>query len=632
MALPEAPQRFTPEGDIEMRITPFDLSKIVTASREKFASFRDFQARALTQYAGRFFGKASRDDKEGRKASPLNLAYGAVSTLIPNLVYNDPKCKVTTGTLAYRDYAEMIAMAIDYALLMLKYRENLRKVIFDALFVAGFMKTGISLSDRTVQVDGRRISVGQFYADRVDFSDMVFDPAARDWREQRLTGNRYRADADKMLEIGFGDPDLIRKLSTRSEEGPADRSAGDRLNGDRGEDQVRDILRYVDLVDLYIPEENQIVTMPYQKDMVQDAFINEAEYVGPDTGPYHMLAFSPVSENILPVAPAAIWFDLHVVGSRITRKLGRQAERLKRILAYEGSAIEDATEIAEADDGEAVRVDDISKIKEITFGGAAPESYAWMEWVKRNFSETAGNVEMMSGQSPSAPTLGQSEIMQANGSIRLGDMQNLVYDFTAEIAHDAGFYIHTDPLIELPLTRRASGQDTQVIYTPEMRKGEWLDYMVKIQPYSMARPDPNMSVRRKLEFATNVIPAAAQAMALLGPGFMVGAFLKRMALETGIEDADEWLNDPAIQAFVTARAQAVNAGTEGPGKAGGAAGPLPQASAGLPAVNPGQPNPSATGPTGGISTGTESASAQQETSGEIQGLAQPSMRSMAMSR
>jgi len=615
-----------------MKTTPFDLSKIVTASAEKFAGFRDFRTRAFVQYAGRFYGKSLKDDKEGRKASPLNLAYSAVSTIIPNLVYNDPKCKVTTGTLAYRDYAEMIAMAIDYALTMLKFRENLRKVIFDALFTAGFMKTGIALSDRTVQVDGRRVSVGQFYADRVDSDDMILDPSARDWREQRIVGNRYRADADKMLETGFGDPDLIRKLSTRTEEGPTGQSAGEKLGGNRGEDHIRGIQRYVDLVDLYIPDENRIVTMPYKKDMVQDAFINESEYVGPDTGPYHMLAFSPVSENILPVAPASIWYDLHVLGNRIARKLGRQAERLKRVLVYEGAAIEDATEIAEADDGEAIRVDDISKIKEVTFGGASPESYTWMEWVKRNFSEMAGNVELMSGQSPTAPTLGQSEIMQANGSVRLGDMQNLVYDFTAEIAHDAGFYVHTDPLIELPLTRRVSGQDTQVIYTPEMRKGEWLDYMVKIQPYSMARPDPNMSVRRKLEFATNVIPAAAQAMALLGPGFMVGAFLKRMALEIGIEDADEWLNDPAIQAFVTARAQAINAGTGGSGKATGAATALPQASAGLPAVNPSQPNPSATGPTGGISTGTETAAAQQESSGEIQGMRQPSMRSMALSR
>jgi hypothetical protein len=40
-----------------------------------------------------------------------------------------------------------------------------------------------------------------------------------------------------------------------------------------------------------------------------------------------------------------------------------------------------------------------------------------------------------------------------------------------------------------------------------------------IEPFSMARPDPNTAVRRKIEFASSVIPAAAQAAMLLGPGF-----------------------------------------------------------------------------------------------------------------
>jgi hypothetical protein len=93
------------------------------------------------------------------------------------------------------------------------------------------------------------------------------------------------------------------------------------------------------------------VHVPYQQGTGAE-FLRVARTTGRTSGPYHMLGFTPVSDNILPLPPRAIWYDLHTLGNRIARKLARQAERLKRVLAYEGKAAEDDAEIAEADDGE----------------------------------------------------------------------------------------------------------------------------------------------------------------------------------------------------------------------------------------------------------------------------------------
>jgi hypothetical protein len=125
-----------------------------------------------------------------------------------------------------------------------------------------------------------------------------------------------------------------------------------------------------------------------------------------------------------------------------------------------------------------------------------------------------------------------------------------VYAFTGEVMEDLAYHLHTDPLIELPLTKRVNGTETQVILNSDTRQGDWLDFNINVKPYSMARSDPNMSVRRKMEFATNVIPAAAQAMMLLGPGFNVGAFLSRIAQEVGIDDVDEFINDQAMMQYI----------------------------------------------------------------------------------
>lgn len=604
-----------------MRLTPQNLSKATEASFHKFAHFRNARLKFLSQMVGRFYKQAAIPTDESRKAAPINLLYSAVGTLIPNLVYANPKARTTTNLLAYRDYADLLGLGLDYTIEKIKLRETIRKAILDAIFMAGFVKTGLAAGEEYLAIEDATVEIGRPFADRIDPDDIVLDPLAKDWREQKMIGNRYRVDVDVLADTGLYDADELMKLSDRDAnlEAQAAKMSGDESSF------LSDVARHVDLVDIYIPRDKIIATIPYMPGGgIADKFLRIAEYAGPDEGPYHMLGFTPVSDNILPVAPAGIWYDLHILGNRIARKLARQAERLKQIVAYEHSAGEDMQQIIDADDGETVKVDDVDKIKEVQFGGAAKESYEWMSWVKTHFSEQAGSIDTLGGQGDTAPTLGQAEMLQANSSVRLADMQNMVYQFTSDITKNIGFYLHTDPLIELPLAKRVNGSETQVYLTPEARVGDWYDFNIEVKPYSMARMDPNTSVRRKLEFATNVIPAAAQAMALMGPGFLVGPFLKRMAQEVGIDDADEFINDAAFQQWVLQKAMM---DTGDPGKAQ-STGMMPP---GMPMpgqVQPNQPVPTATGPNGGVSPTQETNAARQETSGEIQG----STKSMAAQR
>jgi hypothetical protein len=610
-----------------MKIDPKTISRAVNVSIGKFDHLRKARGRFMQAASGRFFSKSSaRLIGEDLKASPINLMYSAVGTLVPNLVYNDPKVQVTTQVLAYSDYASLLATATDDLSTRIDLRMTLRKAIYDAVFMAGFIKTGIAASDQFLTLDGVTMALGQPYAERIDPDDIIPDPSARDWRAQAFTGNKYRKALSALEAEGILDMDDLRRISKAHDQ----RNAADLMGTSEFDRKYDDVEEYVDLVDVYFPAEGIVVTLPYEKDALQDKFLNIADYAGPDTGPYHMLGFTPVSDNLMPVAPAGIWYDLHTLGNRIARKLARQAEREKSVLAYDHDAAEDAEKLADASDGESIAVDDVNKIKEVKYGGATPEAYQWMDWVKHQFSEQSGNSDLLSGVSTNSPTATQAEMLQANTSVRLADMQNIVYNFTAEVTRDLGFFLHTDPLIDLPLIQRVNGVQTQVHYTPEMRRGEFFHYVFKIKPFSMARPDPNMAVRRKLEFATNVIPAAANAAMMLGPGFKIGPFLRQMAQEVNLEGADEWLDDAAFQQHIMQQIQAAMM-TGSPGKATQNA-PTPPSPFQPPAFNPGQPNPSAMGPTGGISPNTEQAMAQQETAGEIQGLRQPSARAIALSR
>jgi hypothetical protein len=85
----------------------------------------------------------------------------------------------------------------------------------------------------------------------------------------------------------------------------------------------------VDLVEVYLPREGVVVTLPYQKDG-KDEVPPRGRLRGAGQGPVPHAGLHAVSDNILPVAPAGVWYDLHILGNRIARKLARQAERLKR--------------------------------------------------------------------------------------------------------------------------------------------------------------------------------------------------------------------------------------------------------------------------------------------------------------
>lgn len=609
------------------------LHRLVRIGDEKMRHFRRARVRFLSQFVTRFYGKQSLTsvDQEDRKASPLNLLYNAITTYIPNLVYGDPKTKVRTEFLPYRAYADRLELATNVLAKRCKIRDTLRMTITDAILLCGWMKTGICSSDQTLDLDGEQHVIGEPYAMRVDPDDMIIDPLARCMEEAIFVGNRFRLPKQMLIDSGAYPADKVNKLISRYDQ--AFRSEVSTLSGSQFMfgDSNTDI-EYVDLVEIYLPHDKKIVTIPYDLSGGSDDVINEVDYDGPDTGPYHQLAFTPVPDNIMPVAPAMVWFDLHMMANRIARKIARQSERMKQIVAYEGSAVEDMQELVDADDGEAVRVDNIDGIKEVNYGGTGEDAYKYMEWCQQKFSEMANNVDLLSGQSASAPTATQAEMLQSNSSVRLSDMQNTIYQFTAKVLGDLAYFLHTDPLINLPLIRRNNGVEEQVFYTPEMRDGLWLDYNISVQPYSMARQDPNTKLRRILEFATNVIPAAAQSFQMLGPAFNIQGFLELVAKEVGIEEADQIINNQMLQQWIQMQAMAVQPGP----KVGMQYPPGPMPPGGPPtqgngfSFQPGQPNPGQMAPSGGIDTGQERASGQQAGAADLQKIKPPARQIAGM--
>jgi hypothetical protein len=207
---------------------------------------------------------------------------------------------------------------------------------------------------------------------------------------------------------------------------------------------------------------------------------------------YYILGYNSVPDNIMPLAPASLLIDMHVLANNLFRKLARQAERQKTNLLVDQTSTDDGTRIVDASDGEAIVTRNPDKCKEARYGGIDNANFGFFTNVRDLYSYFAGNLDTLGGLSPQADTLGQDKLLAESASERIQAMRETTLEFTTNICRDLAWYLWTDPLIELPLYKRIKGSNIEipVSFNPEDRQGDFLNYNFSIVPFSMQEETP----------------------------------------------------------------------------------------------------------------------------------------------
>jgi hypothetical protein len=220
-----------------------------------------------------------------------------------------------------------------------------------------------------------------------------------------------------------------------------------------------------------------------------------------------------------------------------------QFENQKDIGLYNPAQVDTVDQIKEAVTGDWIATMDPKGINMVSMGGQNEKNERFQQELLTIYNFMAGNPELISGQSTpggSGTTATAVQALQNNASIGIEDMRNILYDATGEVQRRLAWYLHTDPFIELPLSKRVSGgEEVELILTPEQRQGDFLDYTFKIVARSMTPLDPMIRSKRIMEFCTNIIPGAAQTamvMMQMGQQFNVTKYLSQVAFEMGIQD------------------------------------------------------------------------------------------------
>ena len=555
-------------------VSPLKIHEVVKSGFRRMESYRRARAMFVKAYVGQYYTKEYGITGD----QPINLLFSAIRSIVPTIVSRNPRNKVVTDHLSFTEYAELQSLALDKIAYRVKLKEILRSWVVSAMFGLGIVQTGIAAEGNCVLIDNQLIDPGDIFVSLVDLDDFVIDPLCKSIVESSFLGNVTSIPRQYLLDYDMYDHDLVVKLPSATVLQGNQRATAELSRERGGVFDMKDVQDIVNVVQLWIPEADALVTIPDPREIVFDKYIGLTDYYGPKTGPYRFLSFTPpVESNPMPIAPVSQYYDLHMAANRTIVKILDQSENQKDILLYQPSHADTAQDILDARNNEAVASDDPKSATTVSFGGQNKGNEQMLAQLQVWFNYMSGNPDQVAGISSEAETATQANILQSNAAVSIEDARDLLYEGTAGISHDCAWYLMNDPLLDMVLARRVPGRETeQVSLTAEQRLGDVEDYVYKIVAKSMSHIDPNVIAKRTMEFMTNVVPAVANTgimLLQLGVPFNVQRALTLAAEESGLSEAmQEIFDDPEFQQKIEMYLM-LHAGGQGAGNSAGAGTP-----------------------------------------------------------
>lgn len=550
------------------KITPNQIETVVELGFKRMERFAKVTQMFFKSYIPVYYQM-----EKGTCTEPLNLVFNTIRAYVPNLVMQNPITHVTTPFTAHKQYAELLGMGLDAVSRQIKLKQELRAWITNALFGLGVMRVGIKATGELLNFDDVLVDNGQVYARNVSLYDFGFDPTCTHLNRAKCLWDRVTVPRQTLLDTNGFDHDVVVALPS-SPTNETSKSKNSTVSNEAKSVMVK-IQDDVDVVQIYIPEIESVVFMGDPKQKKHGKFLRITEYNGPKEGGYVFLSFSPpVDGEPLAPPPVSVWYELARIANECFEKMVTQFKNQKDLTFHTPAMVDTVDQIKEAISGDSIATMDPKGINQISIGGQNEKNERFLQELYTIYNMMAGNPELISGQSipgGKGTTATAVQAMQGNASIGIEDMRDIVYDQTAEIQRRIAWYLHTDPFIQLPLTKRETGgEEVQLELTPEQRMGDFLDYTFKIVARSMTPLDPMVRSKAIIEFTVNIIPGAMQtalAAMQMGVQFNVQRYLTQIAFEMGVQDiVEDIFVDPEWQQKMEIMQ---SLGPQNSGKAGG---------------------------------------------------------------
>ncbi len=271
----------------------------IEASEKKMKKFLTKRKSLVEKYVGDQYGNAG-----GTGAQPFNMIWYGTSVFIPQLVTHNPRMRVRKEDvpLSFRADAWSLQKDLNQTVRRVDMARPLREMMTDTMFLFAVSKTGMAPTPQG----------NELFYERVSPDNYVVDPAATSRREAMWEGDQFDMRWD-VARNAFGKKADALQPEVRD---PIQKDKAEAISGTEG-DQSRELIPRVRLYEIYMPQDNVILTV--SKD--QNRILSTHKWPGPEGGPYDMLGYHYVPDQLVPLPPAFIWDDLNQIINTVGRKI-----------------------------------------------------------------------------------------------------------------------------------------------------------------------------------------------------------------------------------------------------------------------------------------------------------------------
>jgi len=515
------------------------LADSVEWSRRKLENFQRKHYNFIKNTVGAHYSLDGAEDR-----IPLNMAHMATSTLMAHLASETPKVLVTTNKNDLKPHAYEFELGLNQLFKEINFRSTQNDVVLDHLFTMGIGKVGMAISGE-VEVGGVLHDAGQPYYDQISIDDWVMDMSVKRYEQVSYAGHFYDAPYEWVMDSGLFENTAglypSRRGDFQERGNPKAETIGRGLGGGSNDTYYDDVVPKIRLLELWLPFESSIITLAVSEEgevLRSREPLRYVDWEGPERGPFHLLRAYPVADNLMPMSPMMVWYDLHILANRLFNKTARQAERQKKIGVVKRAHTRDGERVIKTSDGEMIPVDDTKGAMEMSLGGIDQSNFAFILQNKELFSHYAGGIDILAGLGPQAPTLGQDQLLDQNASKMVNHLQKGVVQYTKNVVEDLAYWMWNDPVAQYGVTKKVEGTSVEIptSWSQDKQEGDLLDYAFDIEPYSMQHQTPGTRMQSLMNFMQNVLMPLTPQMEAQGIQINFESLIKTMGHYTALEN------------------------------------------------------------------------------------------------
>lgn len=472
--------------------------------------------KAIASYCGIETGPDG-DPLPNAERRAMNLTKHGADVLVAHLAANPPTHDFVANRIQNRGRAKALSVAMDRLNGETDRVRTSRMGLLNALLSERTVcKIGVRSGAEMVKLSGRLYDAGQPYAKNISNDDHGYDFTARCIDEIRWERNIYRVSRELVNECGLFNPKELNRLSSVWDKKAG--NGGENVNSYLlGGEQPEDAFIYdsVELMDVYFYNgdgPSYLCTCAGDPSECTD-WLRVEEWTGPERGPYEWLEFYPTPDNIKGTSWAGSTEVQAVIASKVMRKIVEGVLRAKKGMGVEGDVDDkEIKTITDGPDGFVGKFSNLASWKEMSVGGATADSWKLLDPILQWWNMQAGNISVLGGTNAdsSTDTLGEYQGMAANAGVVMGHLQRINHEFEERKSRQLAFWLQNDPLRKFmsPL-RVPNGEFIEVMYDPMAQEDDHSDYEYKIRDGSMKASDPNVLLRRLMEFYGVFLPTGA---------------------------------------------------------------------------------------------------------------------------